>query len=104
MYALTPVGLMKLGIQTSLMMAEAQMVIAMRMMGMMGMWRVAPNENARMVGEKVSASLSGATEASRAMMAGRPVTQIAAAALRPVRRATKSNVTRLARLGPGKPD
>ena len=103
MFSLTPMNMMKLSIQTAVMMTEAQMVIGMRVMGMAGMWRVTKAENARMVEEKVAASVEGATAAGRAMMAGKPMADVAAAALHPVRRATKSNVTRLAKRGPGKP-
>ena len=103
MYSLTPKNMMKLTIQSAVMMTEAQMVIGMRMMGMMGMWRVLPSENQRMVDEKIHASIKGATDAGRAMMAGRPLADVAQAALGPVGKATKSNVNRLAKRGPGKP-
>lgn len=103
MYSLTPLNLMKLSIQSAILMTEAQLVIGMRMMGMMGLWRVSNGESARMVDEKVAASVKGAAAAGQAIMAGRPMVDVAAAAMRPVRRATKSNVSRLAKRGPGKP-
>ena len=49
----TPAEAMRLTMQSSMMLAEANMVIAMRMLGMGGMWRVTPSENARMVQEKI---------------------------------------------------
>jgi hypothetical protein len=99
----TPVQLMQLSIQTSIMLAEAQMVIGMRMMGMMGMWRVLPSENARMSSEKLTAMGQSAMATSHAVMAGKPPVQIAEAALKPIRRHTSANVKRLGRRGPGKP-
>jgi hypothetical protein len=99
----TPVQLMQLSIQTSIMLAEAQMVIGMRMMGMMGMWRVLPSENARMSSEKLTAMGQSAMASSLAAMAGKPPVQIAEAALKPIRRHTSANVKRLGRRGPGKP-
>jgi hypothetical protein len=99
----TPAQLMQLSIQTGLMLAEAQMVIGMRMMGMMGMWRVLPSENARMSSEKLTAMGQSAMASSLAAMAGKPPVQIAEAALKPIRRHTSANVKRLGRRGPGKP-
>jgi hypothetical protein len=99
----TPFQLMQLSFQTSLMLAEAQMVIGMRMMGMMGMWRVLPSENARMSSEKLTALSQSALASSRAVMAGKSPVQVAEAALKPVRRHTSANVKRLGRRGPGKP-
>jgi hypothetical protein len=99
----TSVQLMQLSIQTSIMLAEAQMVIGMRMMGMMGMWRVLPSENARMSSEKLTAMGQSAMASSLAAMAGKPPVQIAEAALKPIRRHTSANVKRLGRRGPGKP-
>ena len=43
---------MRLALQSGMMLAEANMVIVMRVMGMGGMWRVSPAENARMVQKK----------------------------------------------------
>jgi hypothetical protein len=99
----TPAELIRLQLRTGFMLAEAQMVIGMRMMGMMGLWRVLPSENARMSSEKVSAFGASAVAGSQAMLAGKSPARIAEAALKPVARATKSNVKRLARRGPGKP-
>lgn len=99
----TPAQLMQLSIQTSIMLVEAQMVIGMRMMGMMGMWRVLPSENARMSSEKLTAMGQSAMATSHAVMAGKPPVQVAEAALKPIRRHTSANVKRLGRRGPGKP-
>jgi hypothetical protein len=103
MLPMTPLEMLRLSLQTGVMMAEAQMVIAMRVMGMAGMWRVTPGENSRMVNEKLHAGVQSAAAATRIAMSGGSISDVAHAALRPVRRATKSNVNRLAKRGPGAP-
>ena len=99
----TPAQLMQLSIRTSVMLAEAQMVIGMRMMGLMGFWRVLPSETHRMSSEKLAAMGEAAMASTRAAMTGQPPIKVAEAALKPIRRKTASNVKRLARRGPGKP-
>lgn len=100
---MTPAQVIELSMKTGMMLMEAQMVIGMRMMGMAGLWRVLPSENARMSSEKVSAMGEAALATGHAIMTGASPAKIAEAALKPVARATKSNVKRLARRGPGKP-
>lgn len=100
---MTPAQMISLSVKTGFMLAEAQLVIGMRVLGMMGMWRVHPSENTRMSSEKVSALGQSAIAASTAMLTGKPPALIAEAALRPIARRTKSNVKRLAARGPGKP-
>lgn len=100
---MTPTQLIDLSLKTTLMLAEAQMVVGMRVLGMMGFWRVTPSENARMSSEKISALGQSALAASMAMMAGKAPAQIADAAQKPIGRRTRANVKRLARRGPGKP-
>jgi hypothetical protein len=94
---------MQLSLRTSIMLAEAQMVIGMRMLGMMGLWRVLPSETSRMSSEKLAAMGEVAMASSRAVMSGQPPIKVAEAALKPIRRKTASNVKRLARRGPGQP-
>lgn len=100
---MTPAQMIALSLKTGMMLMEAQMVIGMRMMGMAGLWRVMPSENARMSSEKVSAVTQSAIATSAAMMTGKSPSFIAEAALKPIARRTKSNVKRLAARGPGKP-
>lgn len=100
---MSPAELMVLSLRNSKMMSEAAMIVSMRMLGMVGMWRVNPSENARMTEEKLAAVTQGAMAASRAAMRGAKPNSIAEAALGPVRRKTAANAKRLARLGPGKP-
>ncbi|QDC08858.1 antifreeze protein [Oceanicola sp. D3] len=94
---MSPAALIRLQMQMAVMTMEASAVIWMRMMGMAGAWNVAGGENSRMVREKQVAFVKAAQEASLAAMGGR---NVAAAALRPVRRKTRSNVYRLAKRGP----
>ncbi|WP_333815093.1 antifreeze protein [Tabrizicola sp.] len=100
---MTPAQLIGLSLKTGTMLAEAQMVIGMRMLGLMGLWRVAPSENARMSSEKLAALSQSAIATSQAVLTGKPPALIAEAALKPIRRRTRSNVKRLACRGPGQP-
>ena len=93
----SPGQMMRLGLKSSVMMAEAQAVIAMRMFGMMGMWPVSPGENARMVSEKIAAVQEAQMAVMKAAMNGASPAAMAEAALRPVRRRTRANAERLAR-------
>ena len=99
----TPIQMMSLSIRTATMLTEAQMVIGMRMLGMAGMWRVSPSENARMVSEKVSAVQDAALAATRAALQGKSPVTIAEHALKPIRRRTSANAKRLTKRGPGTP-
>jgi hypothetical protein len=99
----SPTEAMRLAMQSSMMLAEANMVIAMRMMGMGGMWRVSPGENDRMVQEKTDAAVASGAAMTRAMLAGHSPAKIALAAMKPVRAKTRANATRLAKQGLGKP-
>jgi hypothetical protein len=86
-----------------MMLVEAQMVIGMRMLGMMGLWPVTPSETARMSSEKLVAVQKADLAATRAALAGKGLIGVADAALKPIRRRTTSNAKRLARRGPGRP-
>ena len=78
-------------------MAEAQAVIAMRLLGMAGFWSVTPQEDARMVSEKIEALTRSGTDAATVALAGGRPDQIVAAAIRPIRRKTRANFKRLGR-------
>jgi hypothetical protein len=93
--------LSRLSAQMGLMMAEANMVVFMRLWGMAGLWNVTPHENRRMVHEKTAAVRDAAFAAARAASLGRSPAAVAHAALKPVRSRTNSNVRRLTRRGPG---
>jgi hypothetical protein len=98
----SPFEAMRLSMQTAMMLAEANMVIGMRLMGMSGMWRMKPSENARMVTEKQAAGAEAALAMGRAVMLGGNAARVLEAGLKPVARRTKANVKRLAKRGPGK--
>ncbi len=99
----TPNDLWRVGYSYWRMMTEAQAVVAMRLWGMAGLWRVDPGENRRMVAEKPGAFLASGLAAARATAAGKRPDQIAAAAVRPLRRKTGANSRRLAQRGPRLP-
>ncbi|SPH17384.1 hypothetical protein DEA8626_00902 [Defluviimonas aquaemixtae] len=78
---------------------EAQVVIAMRLFGLAGMWHLGPSERRRMVAEKRAAIGDAWIASGRAALAGRGPFAQAGAALAPVRRRTKANRKRLTRKG-----
>lgn len=96
----TSADIFKTSYQLMAMAVEAQAVIWMRLWGMAGAWNVTPSENHRMVSEKVAAAMQAQTAVAMAMMSGKPTAKVAAAAIRPYRRKTSSNVSRLSKRGP----
>ncbi len=95
--------MMRLSMQMTLMITEAQSVIAMRMMGMAGGWNTTPGENNRMVHEKSSAAIASGVAAGTAMMAGKSPAGIVLAATKPLRQKTRANAARLTKRGPKLP-
>ena len=98
-----PVGMMALGFEMTRLMIEAQTVITLRMMGMAGFWGRSHDEDHRMIAEKQAAFAKAGIAMWSAALQGRTGDKVANAGLRPLRRATKSNVTRLTRKGPRLP-
>ena len=94
---------MRLAIQSGMMLAEANMVIAMRLMGMGGLWRVTAGENDRMVKEKTDAAIASGAAMTRAMMAGQSPAKVVLAGIKPVRAKTRANTARLGKRGPKMP-
>lgn len=86
-------------VQITYMMAEAQSVVAMRVLGMAGVWSVTPAEDARMVSEKVDAMTRASTDATHALLRGAGPDAITAAAIKPLRQKTRANAKRLAKRG-----
>lgn len=80
--------------------AETNAVMAMRLMGMGGMWNVTKGEDARMWNEKPAAFQQSAIAATTAMMSGKRPDQIVDAAMRPLGRKVSANRRRLAKRGP----
>jgi hypothetical protein len=93
----SPMAIWKSGFDAWRMLAEAQTVIALRMMGMAGMWTLAEGETARMMTEKQQAFAQSAFDLTAAAMRGKPPEQILSAAVRPLGRKTRANARRLGR-------
>lgn len=86
-------------VQVATMLGEAQVVIAYRVLGQMGLWSTGPGETARMIREKPAAFVQAAAAAMAAAQAGKRPDQIVAAAVAPLGRRTRSNMRRLSRRG-----
>ena len=95
----TPMDHWSNAMQLGWVMAEAQSVIAMRMLGAVGLWSVPRTENSRMLNEKIFAFVRGATESTLAALSGQSPDVVAARAIRPIRQATRANHRRLIRRG-----
>lgn len=95
-----PQDTIRLSLQLGLMMYESQMVIAMRLWGMAGLWNVTPEENQRMVSEKADAMLASGLAVQKALISGAHPTRAALAGVRPLRRKTRANAKRLSGRGP----
>ncbi len=98
-----PTDLFRLTLDTGLMALQAQQVVAMRTLGMLGAWRTRDGESTRMVTEKLDAL----DEAKRGMnlafgQALSPLA-VAQAALAPYAERTRDNHRSLTRRGPGRP-
>ncbi|MDT8854362.1 antifreeze protein [Paracoccaceae bacterium Fryx2] len=91
---------MRLSVQMSMMAVEAQTVIMLRLWGMAGLWNTADTENDRMMTEKVDAMRDASAAAGRALASGASPNGVALAALKHVRRRTRSNAARLTKRGP----
>ncbi len=100
---MTPAQAIRLAQQSTLMMVEAQRVIAMRMAGMAGTWNVTTGEDATMVAEKTEAAIASGQAMMKTMMAGGSAGAVALAGLKPVRARTRANDNRLTKRGPKLP-
>ena len=87
--------MMELGWAWSRLMAETQTVMTLRLMGMAGVWPVAPGENNRMIFEKAPAFARAQLAMTRAALSGARPDQIIAAGLKPLGRKTGANSRRL---------
>ena len=96
----TPLELFKTQMEVGMMLAEAQSVIAMRMMGWGGLWSVTRSENNRMVSEKAEAIAKSMQNATLAAMTGKRPDEIVNAAVKPLRQKTRANAARLGKRGP----
>jgi hypothetical protein len=76
-------------------MAETQVVMTLRILGMAGVIPVRADENARMVSEKGPAFARAIMAGSAAALRGASPDRVAMAAMRPLGRKTRANVKRL---------
>ena len=91
-----PFRLMRAGAAFWAMLAEAQIVVALRMMGAAGLVAGgSASETRRMVAEKGPAFARSAQAATMAALAGKPPADVMLAAVRPLRRRTRANMRRL---------
>ena len=97
---MTPKQAMRLATQSTLMMVEAQRVIAMRVAGMAGNWKVNADEDTRMVTEKQQAMVAAGQAMIEATARGGSSGAVALAALKPIRARTRANNARLTKSGP----
>lgn len=103
MLPINPFDMIRLSVNSAIMLGQAQAVITMRLMGLAGMWSVTPSENGRMVQEKLRAGLQANAAVQKAVLMGKSPIEIAEAALVPISRATAANVRRLTKRGPKVP-
>ena len=96
-----PFDLMKLGQDMAQMGFEASSIVAMRTMGMMGLWHIGKSEVYDMVAEKPAAFAEAWSAGLFAAMRGAAPQAVLAASLQPIGRKTRSNHRRLARTGIG---
>ncbi|TJZ91643.1 antibiotic ABC transporter [Paracoccus gahaiensis] len=90
-----PAAQIRLVTQFSRMAIEAQMVIGMRMAGMMGLVAQAPGEPFRMIAEKQAAASEAIYAMASAGMRGHSTERMLSAGLRPYGRRTRANSRRL---------
>lgn len=95
---LTPTDWWRLSWRMAAMTAEAQTVIALRLMGFAGFWHSPPFEAQRMVAEKAHAAREAGMAGTAALMRGEGPARASLAALAPVGRRTRANARRLTRL------
>jgi hypothetical protein len=97
-----PLDCWRLGLTLAALGAEAQMVIALRMMGLWGVWALPPGEQVRMVSEKQAAIGEASIGMANALLRGASAAAVVGAGASPVRRRVRSNARRLARALPGR--
>jgi hypothetical protein len=92
-----PFNLMRPAMEATSIMAESNVVIGLRVAGMAGFWPMGQAETTRMVSEKMAAGVDSAHAMLKSGMAGGSLSDMAMAAMKPVRQKTKSNARRLTR-------
>lgn len=87
-----------LWVQMGRIMLESQMVIGIRLAGMMGFVAQSPGEPFRMVAEKQAAATEAMQAMFRASYRGASADKVIASALRPYAKRTRANSRRLVRV------
>jgi len=95
MYPTNPFDLSNIVMPSLELLAEAQMVVSMRLAGMIGLWPVETDEPHRMVTEKGPALMSAASDAHTAAMSGQRLDEILIAAITPLTGTARDNRVRL---------
>ncbi len=93
----SPMAIWQSGFDAWRMLAEAQTVIALRVMGMAGLWNLGEGETTRMFAEKQQAFAQSAMDGATAAMRGQPPERVLAAVVRPLGLRTSANARRLGR-------
>jgi len=97
MSPISPIPFLDLFVRGSHLFIEAQTVIALRLLGLAGLWPVGDDESRRMVSEKGPAWAEAASAAQGAAFAGARADEVMLAAIGPLSREARSNRTRLLR-------
>lgn len=98
-----PADLFRLTLETSVMALQAQQVVAMRTLGLMGAWRTRDGETTRMMTEKLDALSEATLGMGKALAQAQSPLDVAEAALAPYAKRTSANHRTLSRRGPGRP-
>ncbi|SFP54208.1 antifreeze protein [Tranquillimonas alkanivorans] len=96
----TPIDGMRAGLALWRMAVDAQAVVGLRVMGMAGLWAVAPGETTRMVTEKAPAFAEAQWAAWAAAMRGERPDEVMSAWVAPISRTAGANARRLWKRGP----
>ena len=96
-FTMMPTQSVRLWTQVARMAIESQMVIGLRMAGMMGFIAQSPGEPFRMVAEKQAAASESLFAMARVAGRGANPERIMSAALRPYGKRTRANTRRLGR-------
>lgn len=99
MFPIFPLQMAEVMLRGAQLMAESQVVMTLRVMGMMGAWPIRPDEMTRMVSEKGPAFVRAATKAHRAAIGGAQPHSVMLAAMKPLTRKARGNRKRLTRSG-----
>lgn len=91
----SPLSYLKTGFDLWQLTVNAQAVIAMRMLGGMGLWYASPDENWMMIAEKQRAAAKSLSKATNAALSGKAPSAIFNAALLPYSSRARANVRRL---------